>query len=188
MASEEVTRYLKRLRKGYGAGLRYLVCFERHKSGAWHTHALLHTRGKVLTTRAAREPWTAGFSNARVADLRAAGYVTKYVTKDLVDESTERVPRIRASRDPRYGGAVMCHEDELIDLLQQRRDPTTGEVWAANLRMLHQHLAATERGSVRVWQEITRAQEGPTRVLLEGGRQVDPETGELLLPTTRTRR
>ncbi len=188
VASEEVTRYLKRLRKAHGASLRYLVCFERHKSGAWHVHMLLHTRDSVLTTRAARAPWSAGFSDAKVANVQAAGYVTKYVTKDLEDESIDRMPRIRASRDPRYGDAVMCHEEGLIDLLQKRPEIQTTDLWAANLRMLHQHLAHSERGTARVWRQIAESQEGPERVLLEGGRMVDPETGELSLPMMRKSR
>jgi len=179
VAAAEVTRYFKRLRKSLDEPLRYLCCFERHKSGAWHCHMLLHSNyPRDLTTKAARRPWLAGWSKANVANLQAAGYVTKYVTKDLADESTERIPRIRASRDPRYGAAVMCHEEAIVQMLQERRQQTTQEVWTANIKMLHNWLIEQEKGNRRVWQEIAAAQEGTTLVDLGGGVRVDPETGE----------
>jgi len=184
-----VTRYLKRLRKAAtGHPLRYLVCFERHKSGAWHVHMLLHSsENGVLTTRLARKPWTAGFSDAKVADLRAAGYVTKYVTKDLADESSDRVPRIRASRDPRYGAAVMCHEEGIIAQLQKRPEVHVTDLWRANLRMAQQYLVEQEKGTARVWQQIMAGQDAPPTVKVAEGLVVNVETGEIL-PTKRKSR
>lgn len=184
VAADEVTRYLKRLRKGLDAQVRYLVCFERHKSGAWHVHMLLHTNdARDLTTRRTRRPWTAGFSDAKVADLKAAGYVTKYVTKDLVDESTDRVPRIRASRDPRYGDAVMVHEEAIVQQLQQRPEIPTTDLWATNIRMLHQYLVDEDKGNSKIWRQIMAGQRDPKMIQIQDGRRVDPTTGEILLPT-----
>lgn len=145
---------------------------------------LLHTNdARDLTTRRTRRPWTAGFSDAKVADLKAAGYVTKYVTKDLVDESTDRVPRIRASRDPRYGDAVMVHEEAIVQQLQQRPEIPTTDLWATNIRMLHQYLVDEDKGNSKIWRQIMAGQRDPKMIQIQDGRRVDPTTGEILLPT-----
>jgi len=173
VAADEVTRYLKRLR-WQGSPFRYFTAFERHKSGAWHVHMLLHGAG--LSTRAARRPWSAGFSNARVADLRAAAYVTKYVTKDLADGGGQ-MPRVRASRDPRYGAAVMIHEEAILAMMALRREEMTTDVWSANLRMLHQWLEKNESKESRVWQRINEMTNSDL-VLLEDQTTVNQITGE----------
>lgn len=98
---QEITRYLKRVRKNSGAKLRYLLVAERHKSGEPHYHMLLHEvnhGGKVLH-RHLSKAWTLGFENWRLSDPlkpRSAAYLCKYLAK-----SAEA--RVRASQ--RYGGA-----------------------------------------------------------------------------------
>lgn len=119
--AEEITRYLKRLRHR-AERVRYLACYERHRSGAFHCHMLLHT--DIGTKwRDVTEPWEAGFFKANlIKSFRGASYVTKYVSKDLMETTTMgRRPRIRASRNPRYGDEVMCHEEAIVQQLQQRR-------------------------------------------------------------------
>lgn len=118
--AEEITRYFKRLRHRTQQ-LRYLACYERHRSGAFHCHMLLHT--DVGTKwRDVTEPWDAGFFKANlIRSYRGASYVTKYVSKDLMETSTSgRRPRIRASRNPRYGDQIMCHEEQIVQMLKQR--------------------------------------------------------------------
>jgi len=130
--TEEVTRYLKRLR--HNTSVRYLVCFERHRSGAFHIHALLHTSSKA-TWADVTKPWIAGFYKANlVRDVSSARYVTKYVSKDISDRGAEgRRPRVRASRNPRYGDPVMCHEEEIVKALQARKiNPEV--TWTNNLK------------------------------------------------------
>jgi len=89
------TLYMKRVRKqAKGVPLRYLLAVEEHKDGFPHLHALIHERGPVVGKRLLQEQWTHGFSHCKLADPRAARYVTKYVSKQLAS-------RVRASQ--RYG-------------------------------------------------------------------------------------
>lgn len=93
-----VTLMLKRAR-ARGVSLRYLFVAEEHKDGFPHWHGLIHTwqLGEL-----AEEPdwdyqqisacWPFGWMTLdSVTDIRAAGYVTKYITK-------APVAKIRASR------------------------------------------------------------------------------------------
>lgn len=137
---KEVTRYLKRLR--HSGRVRYLVCPERHKSGAWHCHMLIHC-DRNLSWRAVTDPWKAGFFKANIASVEAAGYVTKYVTKDMGERSSGRRPRIRASRNPRYGDGVMQHEEEIVQLLKER-EVVNHETWTTNLKQMLKRLEKTE--------------------------------------------
>lgn len=132
----ELTLFLKRARersRERESPFRYLVCMERHKSGALHAHALVHC-GNSLRSRDVRSAWCAGFSDARLCDYRGAGYVTKYVTKDLGDDGTLKRPRIRASRG--YGAWVVERDAEVVaQLLAERPEEDLTEVWRKNLMM-----------------------------------------------------
>lgn len=94
----EVTRWLKRVRKGSGARIRYLIVYEKHKSGEPHLHALLHQVGAVpVEWQTLHEQWTLGFTSFRlVNDTWDATYLCKYLAKEVA-------ARVRASRF--YGGA-----------------------------------------------------------------------------------
>lgn len=94
-ASAEITKYLKRLRKG-GARFRYLVVCEAHKSGLPHYHMLVNelddgsVRHKQLVSQ-----WRIGFSKFNLAhDNASAAYAVKYLFKS-------KDARVRASLD--YG-------------------------------------------------------------------------------------
>lgn len=95
---DEITRYLKRVRKNSGAGLRYLLVMEWHKTLLPHYHLLVHETesGSGLRYRHLTEAWSLGFSMWKLVngDPRAAGYVCKYLTKSAL-------ARVRASK--RYG-------------------------------------------------------------------------------------
>lgn len=82
---------------------------------------LLHT-DLGTSWRDVTDPWEAGFFKANLLrDYRAASYVTKYVSKDLMETvSHGRRPRIRASRNPRYGDEIMCHEEAIVAQLKGR--------------------------------------------------------------------
>ena len=144
IVGEAMTRFLKRLRKRAvknGGNFRYLVCPERHKSGAWHYHGLFHDDYQVLSYRDIKRSWTDGFSYPKLVDTtpaRAAQYVTKYATKDLLEEDGggKRV-RIRASRDPKYGAPVIIEDLELVqEIMNARGDERLDEVWIKNLKMM----------------------------------------------------
>lgn len=94
------TLALKRLRKRYGAGsFRYLLVCEAHKSGLPHYHMLLHEVRVETPIRksALNDFWPLGFSQWRLAEPKAAGYVAKYLSKDAR-------ARVRASQH--YGSGV----------------------------------------------------------------------------------
>lgn len=95
--SQELTRWLKRVRKESGAKLRYCLVAEAHKSGDPHWHVLIHETvpDQCVRERTLRKQWIAGFSKFNlVTDGRVAAYVAKYLTKSSL-------ARVRASID--YG-------------------------------------------------------------------------------------
>lgn len=94
---QDITRWLKRVRKESGALLRYLLVAEPHKSGLPHYHILIHEVSPALQVgeRTLRRQWKLGHSKFKLVEGSAvAGYVSKYLTKDAS-------ARVRAS--VRYG-------------------------------------------------------------------------------------
>lgn len=134
---DEVTRFLKRVRKDSPSGLRYLVLPEPHKSGCLHIHGLLHCE-ESLTYRKIANAWQAGFHKVKLAkDPRTVGYVVKYTTKGLHDGTEVIRPRIRASRSPTYGGYVMVRDElEVKRLLAERGEEEVAAVWRKNIKMV----------------------------------------------------
>lgn len=113
--SREITLYLKRIRKRGGEGARFVCVAEAHKSGLPHYHMLVHEGDQTaLTWRILTEEWRVGFCQWKlVKDTRAAGYVTKYLSKDAL-------ARVRASVG--YGKETSLD----IETLQKRsRAPLT---------------------------------------------------------------
>jgi len=94
----EIQKYLKRLRKNSGKAIRYLCITESHKSGVPHWHLLLHEPDQPLSyDKDLKGSWTNGFDSYKLCrDAKAAGYVTKYLSKAIE-------ARVRASSG--YGGA-----------------------------------------------------------------------------------
>lgn len=91
----EVQLWLKRLRKNTGKPIRYLAVTEAHVSGVPHMHLLLHEPGPPVRYKDLTGTWPLGFDAFKlVENARAAGYVTKYLAKELR-------ARVRASQ--RYG-------------------------------------------------------------------------------------
>ncbi len=139
--SEGVTLFLKRLRKRAYAkdvNFRYLIMPERHKSGAWHYHALFHEHGEKVTERDIRLSWQHGYCWPKLVKdrpLRAANYITKYATKDLLDDESLRRPRIRASIQPKYGGPVIMSDLEDVQKIMQAREvERLNETWEKNIK------------------------------------------------------
>ena len=87
--SRYFTLYFKRVRKNSGARLRYLLVAEQHQDGWPHYHALIHERLDPVTKRQL-ECWPLGFTQFKLVDKFAVGYVTKYISK-------QALARIRAS-------------------------------------------------------------------------------------------
>ena len=86
----ELTKWFKRLRKA-GHSFRYLLVMEAHKSGLPHYHVLLHEIGEPIRyADLEKAGWAYGFTHFKLADLRSAYYVAKYLSKSTA-------ARVRAS-------------------------------------------------------------------------------------------
>lgn len=82
--SDDITKWLKRVRKISGSKLRYCLVVEAHKSGLPHYHILVHEVSQDLpvTKRQLQSQWLYGFTQFKlVEDSKAAAYVTKYLHK-----------------------------------------------------------------------------------------------------------
>lgn len=93
----DITKWLKRVRKQSKAKFRYLLVAEHHKSGLPHYHILIHECDPASPVRKGllQAQWPLGFSSFKlVDDPKAATYVCKYLMKSAV-------ARVRASA--RYG-------------------------------------------------------------------------------------
>ena len=178
--AREVTLWLKRLRSFHEAGsVRYFVAYERHKSGAWHIHANLHDAHATAPKlqHLSGVAWRAGFHNCKAVDLKGAGYVAKYVSKEMAEggSGTQR-PRIRASRSPSYGWQVMQRDEEIVRELQKRGvDRERAKV--INLLDLFRWMDRKDNA----WKQATNSVQmnGPLLLGTEH-RPVDRETGEIL--------
>ena len=98
--SEELTKYIKRVRKVSGARLRYLIAQEEHKSGLPHWHVLVHevVGSDPVLYRHLADKWELGFVKWNLIrsgeNDKAAVYACKYLNK-------AQSARVRAS--VRYG-------------------------------------------------------------------------------------
>jgi len=85
VTGQEVTRWLKRVRKVSKAKLRYLLVAEAHNDGFPHYHLLLHEISGSATKRQIQSAWDRnGFSHCRLIDTRSgneAYYACKYLNK-----------------------------------------------------------------------------------------------------------
>lgn len=132
--SPEITRWLKRLRKGLrvrysGDGrlldpwepvkARYCVVAEAHKSGKPHYHLVVHEVDAAITKLRLEQTWKAGFSQFKLIE-RTPGRVANYVTKYLMKSS---LARVRASLD--YGEHALKLRQALSDAVT-RNDPPNG--------------------------------------------------------------
>jgi hypothetical protein len=119
--SDDLTKWLKRVRKNSGARLRYLLVCESHKSGVPHWHALIHECSEVpVTKRQLDEAWRLGFAKFKLVDGDAlpARYVCKYLAKSALT-------RVRASQ--KYGDVKERLTERLSDaaaLMRGRTRPT----------------------------------------------------------------
>lgn len=88
----DVQLWLKRLRKRTGKRFRFLAVTEHHESGVPHMHLLIHEQDQHLLYSELSGSWGLGFDKFKLVDgPRAAGYVVKYLAKELRS-------RVRASQ------------------------------------------------------------------------------------------
>lgn len=103
--SDDITAWLKRVRKNSGAMIRYCLVAEAHKSGWPHFHVIMHHRAVPVRHRTLKDAWRLGFSDFRLVEEKrsVARYVSKYLAKALGS-------RVRASA--RYGYNDLSHSPE----------------------------------------------------------------------------
>lgn len=120
--SKWFTLYMKRVRKEAAVKLRYMLAVELHADGFPHLHALIHEVDKPVRKELLGRQWHAGFSNIKLADPSMAGYVTKYICKDMTS-------RVRSSI--RYGDTAYTGEydiGELYGFAVDKQDPSHQDV------------------------------------------------------------
>lgn len=97
---EEMRKFLKRMTRKYGK-FNYLAVPERHKSGQIHWHMMTGYFEPVLIDSGRKyknvpiyncPEWEYGFTNVQNvrSKKRIANYVSKYITKDLMDSPARR--------------------------------------------------------------------------------------------------
>lgn len=122
---EELTRYLKRLRKARNTSFRYLLVAEVHEGkrgsglniGLPHYHMLLHEQllRPPMTWATLDDQWKLGFTTWKLVDSpKMVGYVTKYVAKSAL-------ARVRASG--RYGQGLIRKDEETISIHREQVGP-----------------------------------------------------------------
>lgn len=144
-AGRALTKYVKRVRKDSGAGLRCLWVFEKHGGGGPHDglphiHGLVHEVGPAAVNyRLLRAKWGHGFVTAKLltddgeSDAKVASYVSKccaYLTKATS-------VRIRASRgygDPNYSLATASRPKGIGSRGEMQSSSPRGTVDAHNIR------------------------------------------------------
>lgn len=100
-----ITKYIKRIRKHGGSGLRILCIAEAHKSGLPHYHALVHEpHGVPVRHSLLTQQWQHGFSKWKLVSDgdKAASYVAKYLFKSSL-------ARVRASAGYGESRTALCH-------------------------------------------------------------------------------
>lgn len=112
----ELARYIKRLRKSSGVGLRYMLVVERHQSGDPHFHMLVHELDPYAPIRkiCLEGQWILGFSQWRLAVPGAARYVCKYLAKTLAARVRASQGYGDASHYPALGHSSMIMEREIM--------------------------------------------------------------------------
>lgn len=106
---DEVTKWLKRVRKNSGSTFRYLCVTEAHMGGGKnhgfpHFHVLLsEIHGRPPIRKAVMDDAWPHFAGFKLADERSPFYVCKYLVKDLTDV------RVRASVDYGYYEVEKLH-------------------------------------------------------------------------------
>lgn len=146
IVAEECSYFLDRVRKRNGP-MKYLLVYEPHKSGNLHTHAIMHG---VTDGRFIRESWVAGWEYTKRADIGTAGYVTKYVTKALDEDTHAKRPRIRVSQG--YGAEIINRDPEEVKaLLHKERIPKT---WDKSLRQMIREVTTESSLERRVLDQV----------------------------------
>ena len=133
--SQEMTKYLKRVRKESGAKLRYILVCEAHKSGLPHYHALMHEPdpNRPVLKETLRDQWHVGFSRFKLVNqetresiVKSGRYVSKYLSKSIR-------ARVRASNA--YGIDALTAECLILDNVKTH-DPHPSEIERSHERYI----------------------------------------------------
>ncbi len=91
----KLKQWLSNLIKRKAPDIKYLGVPEQHKSGRWHFHVLMANVGALELVQSPKNGiyniggWKYGFSTATVvkSSQRVSCYITKYITKDLIEHT-----------------------------------------------------------------------------------------------------
>lgn len=118
--------WLNNLQKRKAPDIKYLGVPEQHKSGRWHFHVLMaNTYGLDIVPSPVKgvfniNGWKYGFSTATpVKDTqRVSTYITKYITKDLVEHTQGQHRYIKSRNLERASECTYLVEPEQLDALK----------------------------------------------------------------------
>lgn len=158
--SRLVRRWLNNQRRN-APDLFYLIVPEQHKDGAWHFHGLLSNTGNMKFSDSGKKDrtgkaiynmatWSNGFTTATaVTDVhKVAGYIGKYITKDLCS-ATHGKQRYFVSQNMPEPEVSTFLIDGIRDLTDEEREyldrefPLDGEIstFHKNLKQRKEFLA-----------------------------------------------
>lgn len=127
-AYREARLFWARLRKA-GHKFKYLLVFERHKTGLVHMHFLLHEQDKPILKRDIESQWPWGYTNIKlvggsskqtIAADKAAWYVAKYLSKSVQSRQI-------ASKDYRPEKRANRHRNERSVISRDANDVQRGD-------------------------------------------------------------
>jgi len=113
-AYAEFQKFMKRLRaKRPATDFSYICVVEYGTKGTkrLHLHALLCSP-KEITGRVVRQHWKAGQTHAKLADIKSARYVTKYLFKDQLKSH-----RVRCSQNYGKPNEKIINNDTVAEIL-----------------------------------------------------------------------
>lgn len=92
---QKLYQWLNNLQKRKAPDIKYLGVPEQHKSGRWHFHVLMSNVGALELVQSPVKGvyniggWKYGFSTATAvrSSKRVSSYITKYITKDLLEHT-----------------------------------------------------------------------------------------------------
>lgn len=123
---QKLYQWLNNLQKRKASNVKYLGVPEQHKSGRWHFHVLMaDCNGMDIVPSPIKgvyniNGWKYGFSTATtVRDTkRVSTYITKYITKDLIEHTQGQHRYIKSRNLERASECTYLVEPEQLDVLK----------------------------------------------------------------------
>lgn len=128
----KLTIWFNNIKKRKAPDIMYLGVPEQHKSGRWHFHVLVSEKNGLDITNVLQltespvkgvfnvNAWKYGFSTATaVKDTkRVSTYITKYITKDLIEHTQGQHRYFKSNNLERAAEFTYSVEPEILDELK----------------------------------------------------------------------